>query len=110
MRYARLMPTAKKTAKAKPIDIDKLLTEQPEQGEPVVLKFRRKLWTFRPITEAPLNLFSGDLDDAHASARFLSQMLVEGSDPLPDDVNLREAGALVQAYTEAATEGLDLGE
>lgn len=110
MRYAQPMPPTKKTAVKKPVDVDRLLTEQPAEGQPVTIKFRGALWEFRPITEAPLSLFSGELDDAHASAQFLQAMLVDGSDPLPDDVNLREAGVLVQAYTEAATDGIELGE
>ena len=101
---------AKKTAAKPPVDVDSLLATEPQVGEPVEIKFRERVWKFRPITDAPLSLFAGDLDDAKASANFLAAMLEPGEDPLPDDTTLREAGALVQAYTTAATDGIDVGE
>lgn len=99
-------------AKKRPavIDVDALLKESPQEGGNVKIKFRRRTWTFRPITDAPLSLFTGELDDAQAGQAFLKEMLIKGSDPLPDDMTIREASVLVQAYTEQATEGLTPGE
>ena len=88
--------------KAPPIfDVDAFIAETTVASQQVSLRFRGKEWVFKGITEAPLKLFDDSLETAQSSLFFLQTMLVEGQD-FPEDMSLREATALVQAYTTEA--------
>lgn len=111
------MSNARKVTKPKPkptsspdvVDVDAMIAESTTELGVVVLKFRGREWTFKGMSEAPINLFDEGLDEAHSALFFLQTMLA-GGDELPGDVTLREATAIVNAYTKAATAGLSTGE
>lgn len=91
------------------VDVDALIADSTAALAEVTLKFRGQRWTFKGMSEAPLNLFDDSLDEAHSALFFLQTMLADGQE-LPGDVTLREATAIVSAYTQAATAGLTTGE
>lgn len=104
-------PKPKPTSAPDVVDVDAMIAESTVEMEQVVLKFRGREWTFKGMSEAPINLFDEGLDEAHSALYFLQTMLADGDDnDLPTDVTLREATALVNAYTKAATAGLSTGE
>jgi hypothetical protein len=102
-------PKPKPTSSPDVVDVDAMIAESTTEMEQVVLRFRGREWTFKGMSEAPINLFDEGLDEAHSALYFLQTMLADG-EVLPGDVTLREATTLVNAYTKAATAGLSTGE
>ncbi len=92
-------PTKKKQPPT--FDVDALIAETTVEAQPVMLKFRGQEWEFKGITEAPINLFDDELETAQSSLFFLRTMLCDGQE-FPADVTLREASALVNAYSQEA--------
>lgn len=104
------MTTSKKKQQTSSVvDVDAMIAEETTASPSVTLLFRGTEWTFKGITEAPLHLFDGSLEEAESAVFFLKTMLDDDQPPLPDDVTLRDATALVNAYSKTAT-GLSAGE
>jgi hypothetical protein len=93
------------------VDVDAMIASAARPGSsPVLLRFRGTEWQFKPITQAPIDLFDDSLDEAASSLHFLRTMLEEGQPPLPNDITLGEASAIVNGYTKGATGGLSAGK
>ena len=90
------------------LDVDALLAETPPDGDPVRLRFKGREWDFKPLSAAPMALFTDELNAVESAAQFLRTMLAPGQD-MPADVTLRESQVLIDAYVKAAT-GESLGE